>query len=358
MGAIKVHHTETSDKAWDGPDNEARLRKDESEAYYRKAYAWQDPEKDPETKGAYKFPHHFVDGDGNIGAASVKACQSIIAILNGGMGGAKIPEEDRKGVWRHAAAHLEDADLEPAELRQLSGSIEQRSYPMHEVRVDEKDGKPRMVGYAAVFDQLSDQLWGFRERIRRGAFAKTLQEADVRALWNHDRNYVLGRTKSGTLRLWEDDHGLGVEIFPPDAVWARDLLASMERGDVDQMSFSFEAVRENWSTEDNTPVREVVEAKLYDVSPVTFPAYPQTNISVRSAFGMAADEFVGAFHRLEAGAMTESDVEKLTSILEAVQSRLTAAPAEGGHPAESGEDGALRRELARIRLELVKRKTN
>jgi HK97 family phage prohead protease len=113
--AIGAHHTETSDAAWDGPANEARL--EPGAANLRKAHAWQDPDADPETKTAYKFIHHMVVAGGTPGAANVKACISSVGILNGGRGGADIPEADRQGVWAHVAAHLRDADLEPPELR-------------------------------------------------------------------------------------------------------------------------------------------------------------------------------------------------------------------------------------------------
>ena len=84
--AIPPHSTDTSEGAWDGPANEARLRNDESAAYYRRAYAWVDPDGDPDTKAAYRFIHHEVDADGNIGAANIQACITAIGILNGGRG--------------------------------------------------------------------------------------------------------------------------------------------------------------------------------------------------------------------------------------------------------------------------------
>ena len=141
-----------------------------------------------------------------------------------------------------------------------------------------EDGQPVIVGYAAVFDEWSEDLGGFLERVRAGAFAKTIQEADVRALWNHDEKQVLGRTRSGTLRLEEDEQGLRYEVDPPDTQWARDAMVTIERGDVSQSSFGFEVVRDEWLQEEGEEyaTRTLVEVQLYDVSPVTFPAYPQT----------------------------------------------------------------------------------
>lgn len=143
---------------------------------------------------------------------------------------------------------------------------------------------PAIVGYAAVFNQPSDDLGGFREIVRPGAFKKTIQESDVRALWNHDNSqFPLGRSKSGTLTMAEDEVGLRVEIYPPDTQVGRDCITSIKRGDVDGMSFGFSAIRDTWDNSDpDNVMRFLDECRLYDVSPVTFPAYPQTSLSVRS----------------------------------------------------------------------------
>ena len=159
--------------------------------------------------------------------------------------------------------------------------IERRAFPI-EFRL-EGDDKPKIRGYAAVFNKMSDELGGFREKIAPGAFKKTLKEADVRALFNHDPNQVLGRVSSGTLSLREDDKGLWMEIEPPDTANARDVMTLIERGDVDQASFAFRVVKDTWQNEDGKmPTRTLDEVQLYDVSPVTYPAYPQTSVDIRS----------------------------------------------------------------------------
>jgi hypothetical protein len=117
--AVAAHSTATSDAAWNGPDNEARVRSGENAAYYKRIYAWQDTEGDVEVKSSWRFIHHMVDGDGNPGAANIRACQTGIGVLNGGRGGTTIPDADRQGVWNHLAKHLRDADLEPPELKSL-----------------------------------------------------------------------------------------------------------------------------------------------------------------------------------------------------------------------------------------------
>lgn len=168
--------------------------------------------------------------------------------------------------------------------------LERRNFPVSELRaVTDDKGLRHISGYAAVFNSLSEDLGGFREKIAPGCFTRALKEDDVRALWNHNSDCVLGRTKSGTLRLSEDAHGLKIECDPPDAQWARDLMASIERGDVDQMSFGF-IVRQypdgsrgaTWAVEEGQDVRTLTDVELFDVSPVTFPAYPDTEVGLRS----------------------------------------------------------------------------
>lgn len=118
--ALPSHSTETTDADWDAGENERRARSDEEVAYYRRIYAWRDPEGDEGVKSTYKFPHHMVSGDGAPGAANVRACQAGIGVLNGARGGADIPAGDRQGVYNHLARHLRDADMEPAELKGVS----------------------------------------------------------------------------------------------------------------------------------------------------------------------------------------------------------------------------------------------
>ncbi|MFR0354162.1 HK97 family phage prohead protease [Streptomyces sediminimaris] len=114
-GAMPVHSTDTSDAAWDGPANVKDLPSEESAL--RMAYAWVDPDGDPDAKSSYRFIHHFVDMDGNVGAASTTACTTGIGVLNGARGGTTIPDEDRQAVYKHLARHLKDAGLKAPELK-------------------------------------------------------------------------------------------------------------------------------------------------------------------------------------------------------------------------------------------------
>ncbi len=161
---------------------------------------------------------------------------------------------------------------------------EERRIVVGDLRAITADGGGvKIAGHAAKFDQLSEDLGGFRERIAPGTFAKTLQSADIRALWNHDANIVLGRNKSGTLRLSEDSAGLAYECDAPDTQLVRDMvLAPIARGDVNQCSFGFFTLSDKWAKLDGEWVRTLLEVELFDVSPVTYPAYPQTDVAVRS----------------------------------------------------------------------------
>lgn len=153
------------------------------------------------------------------------------------------------------------------------------AYSNLEIRA-EGDGNT-LVGYAAVFDSPSEPL-PWTEFVRRGAFAKTINDgADVRLLVDHE-GVPLARTKSGTLRISEDDKGLRVEAdldeANPDA--AR-VMSALRRGDVSQMSFAFEPVKDSWSKDRKT--RELKEVKLFDVSVVTYPAYEETMVQLRNS---------------------------------------------------------------------------
>lgn len=179
----------------------------------------------------------------------------------------------------------------------------ERRFVKREVRAAGEGADRRIIGYAAVFNALSENLGGFREMIMPGAFKRTLLEADVRAVFNHDPNLILGRSKAGTLLLEEDEVGLRYEVIAPDTQYARDLLISLDRGDVDQSSFQFRTVEESWLHPTETeplPIRVLRDVDLFDVSPVTFPAYPQTMVSARdmaklmASPGQATGEAAGA----------------------------------------------------------------
>jgi len=163
-----------------------------------------------------------------------------------------------------------------------------------EIRTAE-DGTTKIVGYAAKFNTRSEDLGGFTETIDPNFFNSCLT-GDTRALVNHDPNQVLGRTASGTMKLSVDKVGLRYEIDPPDTQCARDLQVSMKRGDINQSSFAFQVDNEGdkgdsfeYDDKNGVYVRTLLKCKrLFDVSPVTYPAYADTesNVSQRSLDGV------------------------------------------------------------------------
>lgn len=158
-------------------------------------------------------------------------------------------------------------------------SKETRSFRF-EVRADEDEEKQTLVGHAATFNE-PYEIMGFEEVIDSGAFDDAIKNDDVRALWNHDPNYPLGRTKAGTLRLSKDKTGLVSEIDLPDSAFM--VKEAIKRGDVDQMSFGFSVLEEEWQKREGKPdLRTLKKVKLFDVSPVTYPANPNTDIALRS----------------------------------------------------------------------------
>jgi len=187
-----------------------------------------------------------------------------------------------------------------------------------------------LVGYAAVFDSLSEDLGGFREFIRKGAFSASLARGDdIRALVGHDTTLIIGRRSAGTLTIAEDDRGLRVEIAVPDTSAGRDLVVSVKRGDLTGMSFGFSTVDDEWTrlSKDGDVVyrRELITLDLFEVSAVAFPAYAETSVEARG------------------------DVRALTEILQEGRRRVgTDAPA--GTPARTRRDRLIARYGARRAL--------
>ena len=154
----------------------------------------------------------------------------------------------------------------------------------------ETEGK-KIVGYAAKFMTRSQDLGGFVEQIEHSAFQRSLDEnADVRALIDHNPSLILGRTLSGTLKLSTDSTGLLVEITPPDTSYSRDLMVSLERGDITQMSFAFVTKKDNWEKDGTVNLRTLIDLDLHDVSAVTYPAYLDTEVGLRSLSSFLAEK--------------------------------------------------------------------
>jgi HK97 family phage prohead protease len=163
------------------------------------------------------------------------------------------------------------------EIRILPSEVELR---------ESEDGKRSINGYAVKWEQLSEKLgyfFRFREKFAKGAFADSLRNDKQKALWNHNSDFVLGSTKSGTLSLVEDEIGLRFNIDLPENTWGKDAYESIKRGDVDGVSFGFKKEVDEWDESDpDNVIRTIKKAKLFEVSPTPFPAYPQTEVQARS----------------------------------------------------------------------------
>ena len=179
---------------------------------------------------------------------------------------------------RYTRLHLATTPVDgrDVEFREVStGSLD--------VDTVDTDEPRRFRGYAAVFDSPSEPL-PFTETIRPGAFKRTLNSGhEVRMFLNHNSDFVLGSTRSGTITLHEDERGLLVEGILPETSYGRDLAVLMQRGDVHSMSFGFSIPRNGDAWSDDGQSRELREVILHEVSVVTgFPAYPATDASVRT----------------------------------------------------------------------------
>ena len=163
--------------------------------------------------------------------------------------------------------------------------MERRVIDVGKFQTREENGKRFLDGYFAVFDQPYEVCPGWIETVSPGAFSRTLREGkDVKVLWNHNTDLVLGSTENRTAHLSEDDVGLHgpVEINEEDQD-AKNAIARVARGDVRGCSFGFEirGMEESWD-ENGTYRTRLTDVELFEVSPCTFPAYAQTSITARA----------------------------------------------------------------------------
>jgi HK97 family phage prohead protease len=181
----------------------------------------------------------------------------------------------------------------------MTQKIERRNIT-HEFRVSSAGEAPRISGYAALFDTPSENLGGWTETIDPHAFDSVMSgNPDVRALWNHNPDNVLGRTTANTLTLTIDSRGLSYVIDPPDTTLANDLMVSMRRKDITGSSFGFICKRDQWTdNQDGTVTRRILEFdEILDVSPVTYPAYSAATSQARSLPASMPAEMRSRFER-------------------------------------------------------------
>ena len=190
----------------------------------------------------------------------------------------EVEEEIEEEIEDEEEEEEEDEDEEEEErnIWDKKDLTEKRFFNV-ETRLKTKGNKKIVEGHAAVYNDLSEDLGGFREKISPGAFDNVLDN-DIRAFFNHDPNFLLARTTSGTLKVSTDKRGLKYSFEVPDTTAGRDLLVSMERGDITQSSFAFQVEKDSWSDGKTGEIRTIEKvARLFDVSPVSIPAYPSAN---------------------------------------------------------------------------------
>lgn len=167
-----------------------------------------------------------------------------------------------------------------------------RNYKTEFRAIKSDDGGVKLEGYSAIFDKPSENLgwgdWEVREYVAQGAFTNALKNSDCRAVFNHNPDLILGRetaTPVQTLVLRQDNIGLHSTILMPGTQYANDLIISVERGDIREQSFCFVVARDRWEEDQENKIstRTILEiGELIDISPVTYPAYPDTSIAKRS----------------------------------------------------------------------------
>lgn len=210
--------------------------------------------------------------------------------------------------------------------------LEKRSFRIENMELRGEDGAPTILrGYAAVFDELSVPIFGFREKIRSGAFSKSLKENNIRALWNHNADMPLGNTKAGTLKLEEDNKGLRFDLELPDNSWGHDTAISVKRGDVDGVSFGFNVIKDEWDhSKKEEPIRTLVSVNLIEISPTPFPAYPATSVDARTAlrgYGIDYDRLAQILLRAQGKSLEDEDyrfVREAIGIMEGLTAQQAA----------------------------------
>jgi len=259
-----------------------------------------------------------------------------------------IPASEKKAVAKKIANKaksfgINTENFEKEYARSLDRSLEElrASLPRHELRVipahielRRTDQGPQ-IHMSVPYNSESESMGGFREVVRPGAFAKTMKEQDIVSLWNHQPEWVLGRTANKTLQLRSNDDALEgkVQLDGEDPMHTH-FARRVERGDVSGTSFGFEKVRDNWegTASDGLPLRSLVEARLSDVSPVTFPAYPEATAEKRSLLDVASVQagvdlslLVAAIVQAEGGTIKMDLAQEVRQQLEKISRMLPLA---------------------------------
>ncbi len=188
--------------------------------------------------------------------------------------GHKEEEEEKMG-------HKDDEEDDKPLGYRSNPNKEIRTFNVQDLELRQEGDDNVVVGYGSVFNTLSNELGGFREIIAEGAFDGRLED-DVRFLINHE-GLPLARTTNGTLKLTTDERGLKYEARVANTSLGRDLIELMRNGTINQSSFAFVVEDDSWEVRDGVNVRTINKvSRLYDVSAVTYPAYEEASVALRS----------------------------------------------------------------------------
>jgi len=288
--------------------------------------------------------------------------------------------EERGGKFEPAGDEEDD--------RGMVGERELRMFDLDnlELRVGaENEAERWLTGHGAVYDVWSVDLGGFTELFEQGAFTDSIKRDDIRSLRDHTDTFILGRNKAGTLLLEEDKRGVRFEVLVPDTSYGHDLVVSVERGDVTGCSIIFsvdkkgerwfvdgeevdflDALMSMWDEKKHKVQRRVSKSRLYDIGPVTFPAYPQTDIKARSlavATGIDYRALGIALGKTQRGmTLDEKESKLLARAGDMIRRNVPAGPVPEPDGAGASDGVAARlkkvREILRFGTPKVKTKNN
>ena len=231
--------------------------------------------------------------------------------------------------------------------------IERRFTPTSEIRLNEEEGKSTLEGLGVVYNSWSEDLGGFIEMVKPGAGLRSVSEDDIFATYNHNDDYVLGRKSAGTMTLDMSNEGIRYKVSLPETTFANDLKVSIGRKDVKGSSFRFIVTEDNWGTMDGKEYREIIDFKLFEMGPVTNPAYPQTTAGVRSALyklGIDYESLYRAILKSQTDNQEERDVDVIASAIEALQKYLPSPQVDLGEDVEPVRVDPTEELLLRLRM--------
>ena len=249
---------------------------------YGKWFLGIDSEAETETKGYYGYPY---GKDGKVYRKALIAVRqyagrfNLTEIFDAAGKLLDIIDEEKDSLF-YDTERNKPLQKEVKDIWTKNITMEKRYFNIDTRTEKRDDGSTTITGHAAVFNQMSSDLGGFREVIAPGAFTEALNKEtlDCRCLINHDPNLLLARSSSGTLQLKETEKGLSYSFSVPDTTYGRDILISMERGDISQSSFAFTIEADSWETTEDGEVRTINKIRdLWDTSIVTYPAYPDAD---------------------------------------------------------------------------------